>query len=108
MAKYLQKVRDLVTHLKYFEISHIPRSENTWADALSRLATSAYDALGRILVESLEQPSIDRAEEVLQLATEPRWMDPIVQYLTNGTSPEDPTEAKRLRWAASQYVMVDG
>ena len=59
-------------------------------------------------MESLEQPSVDRPEEVLQLATELSWMDPIVQYLTDRTSPEDPTEAKRLRWSASQYVMMDG
>ena len=85
-----------MAHLEYFEIFHIPRSENARADALSRLATSAYDTLGRTLVESLEQPSIDRAEEVQQLATEPSWMDPIIRYLTDGTSPEEPAEAKRL------------
>ena len=97
-----------MTHLKYFEISHILRSENAQTDALSRPATSAYDTLGRIFVESLKQSSIDRAEEVLQLVAESSWMDPIVQYLTDGTSPEDPAEAKRLRWAASQYIMMDG
>ena len=90
-------MRDLVAHLKYFEISHILRTENTRADALSRLATSTYGALGRTLVESLEQPSIDKAEEVLQLMIEPSWMDPIVQYLIDGISPEGPAEAKRLR-----------
>ncbi|XP_073107718.1 uncharacterized protein [Elaeis guineensis] len=42
MAKYRQKVKDLVTPFKYFEISHIPRTENARADALSRLATSDY------------------------------------------------------------------
>ena len=60
------------------------------------LATSAYGTLGRTLVESLKQLSIDRAEEVLQLMTEPSWMDPIILYLTDRTSPEDPVEAKRL------------
>ncbi|XP_073104413.1 uncharacterized protein [Elaeis guineensis] len=108
MAKYLLKAKDLVARFGYFEISHIPRSENVRADVLSRLATSAYDALGRTFVESLERPSIDRPKEVLQLAAKPSWMDPIVQYLTDGTSPEDPVEAKRLQWSASQYVMMDG
>ena len=37
MAKYLQKMRDLVAHLEYFKISHIVRSKNARADALSRL-----------------------------------------------------------------------
>ena len=54
MIKYLQKVKDLVACLEYFEISNIPRSENAQADTLSRLATSAYDALDRTFVENLE------------------------------------------------------
>ena len=62
----------------------------------------------RTFVENLEQSSIDKVEEVLQLMVKPSWMDPIVQYLTDGISPEDPAEARRLRWSASQYVIVDG
>ena len=101
MVKYHQKVKDLVAPFKYFEIFHIPRAENARADALSRLAISDYGTLGRTFVESLEQPSIDRVEEVLQLTIEPSWMDPIVQYLTDRTNPEDSAEAKRLRWTTS-------
>ena len=97
MAKYHQKVKDLSTPFQYFEIFHIPRAENARADALSRLATFDYGTLGQTFVESLEQPSIDEVEEVLQLATEPSWMNPIAQYLTDRSTPEDPAEAKRLR-----------
>ena len=97
-----------MVHLKYFKISHIPTMENARADALSRLATSSYGALGRIFVKSLEQSSVDKAEEVLQLTTEPSWMDPIVQYLSDGTSPEDPAKAKQFWWTAFQYITMDG
>ena len=34
MMKYLQKVKDITSILKYFEIFHIPRTENAQADAL--------------------------------------------------------------------------
>ena len=71
MIKYLQKVKDLVARLRYFEIFHIPRSENARADALSRLATSAFGSLGRTFMENLEQSSIDQVEEIQQLAAEP-------------------------------------
>ena len=70
MAKYLQKVKDLVTNLRYFEIFHIPRTENVRADALSRLTTTAYSSLGRTFVECLKQSSIDKNEKVLQLTVE--------------------------------------
>ncbi|XP_073112181.1 uncharacterized protein [Elaeis guineensis] len=89
MAKYHQKVKDLVAPFGYFGISHIPRVENARADALSRLAMSDYDALGRTFVQNLERPSIDEVEEVLQLAVGQSWMDPITQYLTDGSVPED-------------------
>ncbi|XP_073101397.1 uncharacterized protein [Elaeis guineensis] len=102
MAKYRQKVKDLVAPFGYFGIFHIPRTENARADALSRLATSDYGALGRTFMQNLERPSIDEVKEVLQLAAGQSWMDPITQYLTDGSIPEDPAEAKRLRWAASQ------
>ncbi|XP_073107371.1 uncharacterized protein [Elaeis guineensis] len=104
LVKYRQKVKDLVAPFEYFEISHIPRTKNARADVLSRLATSDYCALGWTFVESLERSSVDEVGEVLQLVAEPSWMDPIAHYLTDGSTPEDPAEAKRLRWMASQYV----
>ena len=94
MAKYHQKIKDLVAPFKYFEIFHIPRAENSRADALSRLATSDYGTLSRTFMKSLERPSVDKVEEVLHLTAEPSWMDLIAQYLTDGSTPEDPAEAK--------------
>ncbi|XP_073117125.1 uncharacterized protein [Elaeis guineensis] len=108
MAKYHRKVKDLVAPFGYFGISYIPRTKNARADALSRLAMSDYGALGWTFVQNLERPSIDEVEEVLQLAAEQSWMDPITQYLIDGSVSEDPTEAKRLQWAAFQYVMING
>ena len=35
-------------------------------------------------------------------------MDPIVRYLTDRVLPVDPSKAKRLRWMASQYVIING
>ncbi|XP_073109308.1 uncharacterized protein [Elaeis guineensis] len=64
MAKYRQKVKDLVTPFKHFEISHIPSAENARADTLSRLTTSDYGALGRTFVENLGRPSIDKVDEI--------------------------------------------
>ena len=94
MMKYLQKVKDITSVLKYFEIFHIPRTENARADALSRLTTTTFNSLGRTFIKYLQQSSIDKVEEVLQINDESSWMDPIIQYLTDGTLPTDPSEAK--------------
>ncbi|XP_073112259.1 uncharacterized protein [Elaeis guineensis] len=65
MAIYLQKVKDLVMNLRYFEIFHIPRIENARADVLFRLGTTAYSSLGRTFTEYLEQQSIDKNKKIL-------------------------------------------
>ncbi|XP_073103279.1 uncharacterized protein [Elaeis guineensis] len=66
-----------VDRLKVFSDSQLivgqikGEAKNTRADVLSKLATSDYGILGRTFVESLERSSVDKVEEVLQLAVEP-------------------------------------
>ena len=100
-------MKDLTSTLKYFEIFHIPRTENARADTLSRRATSSFNSLDRTFVECLEQSSIDKVEEVLQITDEPSWMDPIVRYLADRTLPMDSSEAKQLRWMVSRYILMN-
>ena len=40
MMKYVEKAKELIAQLSYFEIQAIPRAENTKEDALSKLASS--------------------------------------------------------------------
>lgn len=59
MKRYLQKVQDLMAEFEEFTIDRIPRSQNKRADALSKLASSAYAHLTRkVLVEVLAGRSI--------------------------------------------------
>ena len=46
MQKYLEKVKDQTFAFKYFNILHIPRAENAWADALFRLTVTTPNELG--------------------------------------------------------------
>ena len=108
MVKYLQKAKDLISTFRHFEISYIPRTKNARANALSQLATTSSNLLDRTIIKYLEQPSIDKVEKVLQINNESSWMDPIIKYLINGTLPDSPLEAKRLRWSASQYILMNG
>ncbi|XP_073098830.1 uncharacterized protein [Elaeis guineensis] len=71
---YFQKVKDFTTSLKYFEIFHILRNENARIDILSRLATTAFNSLGQIFVEYLEQSSIDKVEEVQKVPSFSHWV----------------------------------
>ena len=54
MMKYLQKMKDLTSVLKYFKIFHILRIENARADVLSWLVTTLFNSLSQIFIEYLE------------------------------------------------------
>ena len=90
----LKKVRELLKKIVRVQVRHIPRTENSRADALAKLATiSQEDLERRVPVEHLMEPLVDvNSDEVLLVMTAPSWMDPIWDYLLNGILPSDPKE----------------
>ena len=60
MILYLQKVRDLLKKFVLVQVKHVPRAENSRADALVKLAIASQEDLGRSTpFEYLAEPSID-------------------------------------------------
>ena len=105
---YLQKVKELVAHLKHFSIEHIPRSENQQADALARLASSAKWMSPRTITwEVLREPSINEKREVAMLDRGPSWRDPIINYLKDETLLDDVKEAKKVKKNAKWFILHD-
>ncbi|KAL2943848.1 Ribonuclease HI [Bienertia sinuspersici] len=59
MAKYLSKVKGLISKFRNFEVSMIPRTQNHQADALSKLASSRLTELNQsVLIEVRTQKSV--------------------------------------------------
>ena len=79
MVLYLQKVRDLLKKFVLVQVKHVPRTKNSRADALAKLATALREDLGRSTpVEYLAKPSIDPYSMVVApVGSVPSWMDPI-------------------------------
>ena len=79
MILYLRKVRDLLKKFVLVQVKHVPRAENSRADALAKLATASQEDLGKSTpVEYLAEPSIDLYDEVVaQVGSKPTWMEPI-------------------------------
>ena len=64
MILYLKKVWELLRKFVLVQFRHIPRAENSRADALAKLATASQEDLSRLTpVEHLVEPSIDLYNE---------------------------------------------
>ena len=110
MILYLKKVRDLLKKFVLVQVRHIPRAENSRADALEKLVTVSQEDLNRLTpFEYLAEPSIDLyGEEVAPIESEPSWMDPIWDYLINGRLSEDPKEASKIRTRSVRFTNHKG
>ena len=79
MILYLKKVRELLKKFIRVQVKHVPRLENSRADALPKLAIASQEDLGRLIpIEHLPEPSVSIDNgEVSPVMSEPSWMDPI-------------------------------
>ena len=109
MAKYLEKVKELVPAFSSFNIKQILRMENIRADLLSKLATLAPAELPKgVLFEILKCPSMEESWLVMEIDHEPSWIDPLITYLRDGVLPQDAKEARKLRNQTSRYILCEG
>ena len=78
MAAYLEKAKEQLSSFSAASIEVIPRSKNSNADALAKLAsTRDADLLDAISVEYLAEPNIHQQLRIMELTQEPSWMDPL-------------------------------
>ena len=106
MILYLRKVRDLLKKFVLVQVKHVPKAENSRANALAKLATALQEDLNRSTpFEYLVEPSIDLCDvEVAQVGSESSWMDPIWDYIINGRLPDDPKEAATVRTRPARFT----
>ena len=110
MILYLQKVRDLLKKIVQVQVRHVPRVENSRADALAKLATALQEDLSRsTLVEYLAEPCIDLCDvKIAQVGSEPSWIDPIWDYIIDGRLPDDPKEGAKIRMRSARFTNHKG
>ena len=106
MQGYLSQVRRMQMKFESFDLSHIPRGENTHADSLATLATSSVRNFPRlIIVEDLHTPMSPEKDvcQVFQTNLASSWMDPILKFLESDILPEEKLEAEKIRRKAPRY-----
>ena len=110
MILYLKKMRELLKKFIRVQVKHVPRAENSRDNALVKLATVSQEDLGRMIpVEHLPKPSVSIDNgEVSSVMSETSWIDPIWDYLVEGTLPSDPKEASKLRARSVRFTIHRG
>ena len=78
MILYLKKVLELLKRFVRVQVRHVPRTENSRADALAKLTTAPQEDLNRqVPIEHLIEPSVNvNSDEVLPGMIASSWMDP--------------------------------
>ncbi|GKE54648.1 hypothetical protein Tco_1489804 [Tanacetum coccineum] len=65
--------------------------------------------LEKVLVKILKEKSIQEKEVTTMVEEDgSTWMTPIIEYLKEGTLPDDRKEASKLRIKARQYELLEG
>ena len=110
MILYLRKVRDLLKKFVLVQVKHVPRAENSRADALTKLATASQEDLSSSTpVEYIAEPFIDLYDvQVAQIRFDPNWMNPIWDYIIDGRLPDNPKEAAKIRSRLAKFTNLKG
>jgi len=116
LASYLRYVKILRVAFSTFDLVHVLREQNSWADLLSRLANSGKGGRHRYVIQetlrspktTIQGPPEDDHVEIMQISAVDTWLTSYVRYLTDGLLPSEPTEAKITKKNASRYTLVDG
>ena len=81
MQKYLRLTKHLIQEFERVEFEQLPRSQNTEADEISKLASSKYGRMDKDLAMEIQKhPSIEEVQTfVIQDGSS--WMTPILSFL---------------------------
>ncbi|XP_071685589.1 uncharacterized protein [Rutidosis leptorrhynchoides] len=109
MQKYLKLADELANKFDSFSITQVPQSMNKKADTLSKLASLTFSPFAKdVWVEFVDQKSTDVVQVAAPVEEVNTWMNPIVDYLKDGTLPADSITARKVRMKAPMYVLRDG
>ncbi|XP_050227700.1 uncharacterized protein LOC126677221 [Mercurialis annua] len=112
MAKYMERAKVMLMEIErnggQWEIIPIPRERNMRADALAKAAATRSSLyLSLYMKEERMSPIIDE-KEILPITEIDPWMQPIVEYLNDGTVSEGRAAAAKLVRISSVYSMIEG
>ncbi|VFQ70529.1 unnamed protein product [Cuscuta campestris] len=120
MAQYKDLVHAPLRGFEEFKIAQIPRAENADADLLSKLSQYAPEHVSKLArVEILDRANIKKLEVAAITAgsqfdrsnlvgADDHWMYDLMEYLVDGSLPEQDDRARKVKLRAPRFQILDG
>jgi ribonuclease HI len=113
MIQYLNKVREYQSNFDRTAMTKILREENVQVDALSKMGlgtgpdiqTSTYEVV--IQTEPSITPKLD-VMETEEKSTGPEWATDVIQYLRDGSLPNDKLLSRKVKMHSARHVLIGG
>ncbi|XP_070044921.1 uncharacterized protein [Nicotiana tomentosiformis] len=107
MQRYLNKLQVTLHRFEEWTLQHIPREQNSKADALANLGLSVEDdELNSGTVVQLMRSVIKKGHaEINSTSLIWDWRNKYVEYFKNGKLTSDPKESRMLRTRAARFTL---
>ena len=107
MQKYLRLTKHLIQEFEGVEFEQVPRSQNTAADEISKLASSEYGRMDEELAMEIQKHPSIKDVQTFMIQDGSSWMTPILSFLQDGHLPQDPGEARKIRKRAALFTILN-
>ena len=105
MAAYLEATSNLLKMFGAWSLVHVDRSQNEWADALSKLAASSAQSSGDPLyIEEVTSPSISN-HTINEITSVEDWRNPNLNFIIKNEVPTEKNAARSLIHKARNYCI---
>ncbi|XP_070003295.1 uncharacterized protein [Nicotiana sylvestris] len=107
MQRYLDKLQVTLHRFKEWTLDHVPREQNSEADALANLGSSVKedDIIPRTVVQLSRSVIEEGHTEINSTSLTWDWKNKYIEYLKNGKLPTDPKESRALRAKAARFTL---
>ncbi|XP_070023313.1 uncharacterized protein [Nicotiana sylvestris] len=109
MQRYLDKLQVSLHRFKEWTLQHVPREQNSDADALANLGSSIEDdELSSWTVVHLSRSIIEEGHaEINSTSLTWDWRNKYIEYLKNGKLPSYPKESRTLRTKVARFILAE-
>ncbi|XP_070015841.1 uncharacterized protein [Nicotiana sylvestris] len=107
MQRYLDKLQMTLHRFKEWMLDHVPREQNSEADALANLGSSVEEddiILGTVI--QLSKSVVEEGHAEINSTSLTRyWRNKYIDYLKHGKLPANPKESRTLQTKAARFSL---